>query len=129
MAQVMVCWLTTPSRYQNQGLEYGGMVGLCVESVGTTEPQLTLESEVYTNVVMPHPGNALLLHDDNCCDVMMGMCRKWAVLPWRSPRDWWNYASSEIPNLRHNSLRTPRAFPCQLIGCSRVNVSPFFCIT
>ena len=48
------------------------------------------------------------------------------VLPWWSPRDWQNYGSSEIPNLRHCSFGTPRAFPHQLIGCGRVNLSPMW---
>ena len=105
------------------------MVRLRAHSVGTTGPQMLenraqmLENRAYRNVVMPHPDDALLRHD-NCCDVMKEMCRKWTVLPWWSPQDWQNYGSSEIPNLRHCSFGTPRAFPHQLIGCGRVNVTP-----
>ena len=32
--------------------------------LGTTVPRMTLEIEVSTNVVMPHPDDALLRHDD-----------------------------------------------------------------
>ena len=58
------------------------MVELCAHSLGTPGPQMTLESQAYTNVVMPYPDDALLRHDDSCCDVMKEMCQKWAVLPW-----------------------------------------------
>ena len=55
--------------------EYGVMVGLCAHSLETTGPQMMLENQAYTNV-MPHPDDALLRHDDSCCDVMKEMCRK-----------------------------------------------------
>ena len=56
--------LMAPSHYLNQGLEYGGVVAECVHLLGTTVPQMTLESQTYTKVVMPHPDDALLRHDD-----------------------------------------------------------------
>ena len=100
------------------------MVRLRAHSLGTTGPQMMLENQAYTNIVMVHPDDTLLCHEDNCCGIIKEMCWKWAVLPWWSPRDWLNYGSSEIPNLRQCGCGMPRAFPCQLVGCGRVNVSP-----
>ena len=58
------------------------MVGLRAHSLVTTGLRMMLENQAYTNIVMPHPDDALLHHDDSCCDVMKEMCRKWSVLPW-----------------------------------------------
>ena len=60
----------TPTRRQaiiwtNAGLyvEYGRVV-VVRPPLGTTVPRMTLEIQVSTNVVMPHPDDALLRHDD-----------------------------------------------------------------
>ena len=44
-------------------VEYGSVV-VVRPPLGTTVPRMTLEIQVSTNVVMPHPDDALLRHDD-----------------------------------------------------------------
>ena len=55
------------------------------------------------------------------CDVILDVCRKWAMLPTRPPRFWRIFwLTIEIPVLRHAGFWMPRAFPHQLLGCGRV---------
>ena len=52
-----------PALVQVMYVEYGRVV-VVRPPLGTTVPRMTLEIQVSTNVVMPHPDDALLRHDD-----------------------------------------------------------------
>ena len=57
-------WLSSSRLSYKNFIEYSRVVGVVRPPLGTTVPHVTLESQMSTNVVMPHPDDALLHHDD-----------------------------------------------------------------
>ena len=83
-----------------------------------------LESQMSTNIVMPHPDDAWFYHDDCLLWHYFGcFSRKWAMLIGWSPR-FWQIFFEWLIRLRHDSFETPWVFPHKLLGCGRVTVDP-----
>ena len=78
LAQVMACCLTAPSHYLNQGLEYGRRIVGARPPAGNYSTAMTLEIQVSTSVVMPHPDDASCVMTPYNCDVKGLMCRSLA---------------------------------------------------
>ena len=84
---------------------------------------MTLENQISTNVVMPHPDDAWLRHDDYLLWRHSGCVPEVGIVAQEVAKvlaDFW--IARWLLVLRHCGFGTPRAFPHQLIGCGRAIV-------
>ena len=106
-------------------LRYGRGLSTVHASLGATGPQMTLETQMSTNVVMPRPDDAFVASWRQLSDVIRGVCRKLAQVAKESSRNLAEkMASRNWLVLRHRSFGRPRALPHQLIGWSGPNGAP-----